>query len=836
MSKKKSVSSFNLSFGQEGDATPYLLSGWSWPEPGRVWMTGDQSVLRLPPLPMSGPVICDLLVAPFVKRPYRALQRLEISINGGKVGAFRIDRHRFIRFLIAANMLSKTEENEFSFVHPDHLRPEDVSVSRDFRELSISVNHLILQEADGQPPDVSSIDGTWRFAWGTPKDHPPPNAGLGCGWTGTGVPGQADLSFSGEQSDILLPPLPPNASGSLSLKVRPYILEPYRSVQRLRVLLNDTEIGRRDLATTHEFKIEIPAGLLIENRQNSLVFEHPDFLVPHDILGNADHRKISGFVDRIEIDLKLQDAFDASHTLSMTDLFNRFESLGNNCELGLVQRRAGAEPLGLFRWSSTSVSSIILALDNDFKNLGEEDDVLIELAENEHGPREYMIREKKYGLFFHSWQFEGQVEPDILKAREIIKLKFLARKFREDLNEGNKILVHKHHGLSAADTEALHRSVRRHGSNPILLVELAETPEQVGSVEEMGDGTFRGYVDRFAPAGNAYDFSFEAWLKLCRTLTCNLGIQARQKSEPETVDIESEKLRTINEELKVVVGKDGWLFLDNDSDQVITQYEGKLLFTQEQLEEWRAELTWRRDFFASLSIPYCLMVAPNKETVYEDALPASIRRGEVQPIDQFLSLARAILPVSYPREQLMAARNAWNVFDQVDMHWTLQGALIACEHLDKVFQHAHGVSIADFDITKHGFITYPSTGDLGNKFTPHIVSSRVSFDPALEEGYLQSENNVTNHGHIRTFFNERGNGRKCLIFGDSFGQNLARAIKEYFSCTVFCHSSLVDADLVKTERPDIVISEHVERFLIAPPGRSATFDIQKLIRAKQTGS
>ena len=319
-------------------------------------------------------------------------------------------------------------------------------------------------------------------------------------------------------------------------------------------------------------------------------------------------------------------------------------------------------------------------------------------------------------------------------------------------------------------------------------------------------------------------------------LNRNLEIQARLRSAPEIAGSDTTVHSQAGDGMKVLVGEDGWLFLDNDSNQVIAQYEGKLLFTQEQLEEWREELTWRRDFFTSLSIPYCLMIAPNKEAVYEDALPTRIRRGEVQPIDQFLSLARTILPVSYAREQLKAALQAWSVFDKVDTHWSLQGALIACKHLDQVSQHALGVSIADFDITKHEFLAYPSTGDLGDKFTPHIVSQRVSFDPAQEKGYLQSENNVTNHGHIRTFFNESGNGRKCLIFGDSFGQNLARAVKEYFSYTMFCHSSLVDADLVKIERPDIVISEHVERFLITPPGRSSSFDIRSVIAAKNNAA
>src|SRR5436305_104536 len=36
---------------------------------------------------------------------------------------------------------------------------------------------------------------------------------------------------------------------------------------------------------------------------------------------------------------------------SFHDLATRFESLGDNCEFGILQRLEGAEPLGLLRWA-----------------------------------------------------------------------------------------------------------------------------------------------------------------------------------------------------------------------------------------------------------------------------------------------------------------------------------------------------------------------------------------------------------------------------------------------------------------------------------------------------
>lgn len=512
---------FKLFFGQNGNATPYLDAGWSWPEPDRVWAIGANSVLKLPPMSLTGLVICELFVTPFIKSPYREIQRLEITINGEKVESFQIDRVRTVRFSFASNILSKTDNNDFSFGHPDHLRPDEVSDARDFRPLSLCFHHLALYEATTCFLSTSAASKTWKFSWGKQQGNSSPSAYLGCGWNDDNGSESSDLAFSGVQSDIQLPPLPTNTAGHITLKVHPYILAPYRSLQRLRVLLNDAEISRHDLSHPQILRIEIPAGLLQETQRNALVFEHPDFLIPHDIIGNADRRKVSITMDKIEIDLNLLDGFDPLLSIPSSELLRRFESLGQNCELGLVQRRVGAEPLGLFRWSSTHVASIIQALVNNFEELGEADNIVVELPQTETGSyREYMVREKKYGLYYHTWLYEGQVDPNVLKAREITKIKFLARKFKEDLSDGEKILVYKHDpALSADSVDALVSAVRRHGNNPILLVEITATPEKVGDVEALGGGLFRGYLDRFAPPENAYDLSFDAWIKMCRKLS-----------------------------------------------------------------------------------------------------------------------------------------------------------------------------------------------------------------------------------------------------------------------------------------------------------------------------
>jgi hypothetical protein len=52
-----------------------------------------------------------------------------------------------------------------------------------------------------------------------------------------------------------------------------------------------------------------------------------------------------------------------------------FESLGDNCEFGLVQRLCGAEPLGLFRFHATILSNLVAPLREDLQGLFDSQDL-----------------------------------------------------------------------------------------------------------------------------------------------------------------------------------------------------------------------------------------------------------------------------------------------------------------------------------------------------------------------------------------------------------------------------------------------------------------------------
>jgi len=78
---------------------------------------------------------------------------------------------------------------------------------------------------------------------------------------------------------------------------------------------------------------------------------------------------------------------NAAAELSDRELVLRFESLGDNCKLGLVQRKVGAEPLGMFRFAGAPLEHLLQAMRARFAGMADPAHVQVQ---PENG--EFMIR------------------------------------------------------------------------------------------------------------------------------------------------------------------------------------------------------------------------------------------------------------------------------------------------------------------------------------------------------------------------------------------------------------------------------------------------------------
>ncbi len=283
---------------------------------------------------------------------------------------------------------------------------------------------------------------------------------LGGGWA------RSEDAFTwavGAESHLVLPRLALADEYVLTLDVIPFVHSPELPSQRLIVSVNDTVVGSTDIARPTLLGYRIPASLASQSDRMVVTLQHPDAARPKDFADSSDERSLAFAVfeaklhrvtqaslpheSRLPTGLMLGSSHDRSfgvrgHVdlaewastrtgLTIPQIALKFESLGENCEFGLFQRRCDAEPLGLLRFSSTFMRNLIRGIDNGFEGLGEIDAIDPQL---EGAPRkEYMIHEKTFGLVYHTFVYEGQRSVWLMREQETARLKFLRRKFMEEL-------------------------------------------------------------------------------------------------------------------------------------------------------------------------------------------------------------------------------------------------------------------------------------------------------------------------------------------------------------------------------------------------------------------
>lgn len=315
----------------------------------------------------------------------------------------------------------------------------------------------------------------------------------------------------------------------LELDVSPFVVTPSLPAQKLRVRLRDTLIADTALTGPCKLGFRVPASALAASAPLRFIFDHPDARRPADFGNEGDARQLAICFRRLLLSpiLGQTDMTSAAPIagLSAADIgaltgspavqfMQRFESLGDNCEFGLVQRRCGAEPLGLLRFANLELRQLLQGLESGFAGLGERKGLEFWLSDGAR--REYVIRDRRYALVFHTFLYEGEITEEELLEKQSRRLEFLVRKLLQDLENGEKIFVCKRNvPLMESEILALHAALNRFGKNTLLWVVPADSDHAAGGLDQILPGLLRGYVDRFAPYENAHDLLLEPWLSVC---------------------------------------------------------------------------------------------------------------------------------------------------------------------------------------------------------------------------------------------------------------------------------------------------------------------------------
>ncbi len=352
----------------------------------------------------------------------------------------------------------------------------------------------------------------------------------------------------GAESGFTIPlpaPPEPDAEWLVELVVSPYLAPPALPQQRLEIWFGATCLAEAILSEGATFAIALPreiaaADTFAQIEAEGLAFRlrHVDATSPATLGRSSDARALGFQLFRARLlcvpaspqvaqmvlpplpsllraDLSaLPDEVRAQTGLSATDLMMQLESLGHNCEFGIAQRRAGAEPLGLLRFAFISGTDLVRGLERGFAGVAAPESLVIY-----DGPGEYpelYARQTEYVINFHTQRYRHRDDEAAVRAEMLRNLAFYQRKFLETIETGDKLfVVHSgSRGLSEPQARAILLALRAHGPNALLYVVTGDQAHG-GEVRRLAPGFYRGLLPSFAPLDRVLrGTNLPCWLSL----------------------------------------------------------------------------------------------------------------------------------------------------------------------------------------------------------------------------------------------------------------------------------------------------------------------------------
>ena len=293
--------------------------------------------------------------------------------------------------------------------------------------------------------------------------------------------------------------------------------------------------------------------------------------------------------------------------------------------------------------------------------------------------------------------------------------------------------------------------------------------------------------------------------------------------------------RSLNQK-QVITGKDNFLFLGNQYNQVLHQTNGTKKTLQSDIEKITYNLKSLQDWYEKREIKFVLVVAPNKHSVYKDKLPKWMEYSGKTTTNRIIDSAKKMnvnildLTIILNKEKL---KNDDLLYFKTDTHWNDKAAAIGYEETINYLNQKYKLEI---NKPKYNFTrsyTYP--GDLsrflkineilGNKYeeTPYIkLKKNIQIcigEIVIESGKMKNcrktWNGITAYNKNMYIKNEFKKNGTLLFLGDSSSKANSLLYNASFD-TIWKFPWWNGNKLThffKEHKPDIVIYQVIERRL-----------------------
>ena len=268
-------------------------------------------------------------------------------------------------------------------------------------------------------------------------------------------------------------------------------------------------------------------------------------------------------------------------------------------------------------------------------------------------------------------------------------------------------------------------------------------------------------------------------------------------------------------------GENGWMFYDSvkvNNGNTMADFFGAARFDDDELAKMAEGINKAADFYAKNGAKYFIVIAPNKEGVYSEFMPARMQKARTSDksrmdtaVEYLKKHTRAVF-VNLKEPILEAKREyPYNLYFKKDTHWNNIGAYVGFEALAKVL-NKHGVPLPQKHLTKE-------------MITP-LAKRHVDMHPEAMEmdykiDYLRDvQTNCKQESREKFVFvcenKTKANGKTLMVLSDSFAEAIMPYLNKAFAETVNAPAGNKKLsyyqNLMDIYNPDVVIDELVERY------------------------
>lgn len=254
---------------------------------------------------------------------------------------------------------------------------------------------------------------------------------------------------------------------------------------------------------------------------------------------------------------------------------------------------------------------------------------------------------------------------------------------------------------------------------------------------------------------------------------------------------------------QVIVGGDNFLFYK----ETVPDYTGESLLSPEEIETIADALLALSDYASEHGSRFLFTVAPNKNTVYPDKMPAAYRRLHTDAPSNMDLLYAALEERGVPYVDLRDCLRDTDtlLYHRRDTHWNSAGALAAyCAVMEEIgmpyedYSDCPLLQTTDFSADLEGML-YPGTTRLDENCAPDF-----DFSAAYAYTAGASDMDMT----VQTVSNGTGS---LIMFRDSFGSAWIPYFSTAFASVRYERATPYRIDLLARNPADLVIVEIAER-------------------------